>query len=300
MQLQSNSTNHILFVDPSVDNYLSLLHDLNTNTEVFLLDGSKDGIQQITNILASKQNLHSIQILSHGLPAQLHLGNSQLNSKNLQDYSEQLSLWGKALSLRGDILLYGCNLAEGETGQSFIREFSRLTGANVAASDDPTGHSNLGGDWDLEFQVGNITARSVLSEQATKLFAGVLNTNIKGWDATFYSNENFNGNTIRFVDNKITENWDVNNHGVPGQDNDFFSAIWKGYFVPEISGNYSFGMWADDLIQVQINGNSWEHRIGNNKRVENTFLEAGRVYETTVKFREDRGTAMAVFDMTNP
>ncbi|MGL6282504.1 MAG: LamG domain-containing protein, partial [Microcoleaceae cyanobacterium] len=46
--------------------------------------------------------------------------------------------------------------------------------------------------------------------------------------------------------------------------------------------------------------NSWEHRIGNNKRVENTFLEAGRVYETTVKFREDRGTAMAVFDMTNP
>jgi hypothetical protein len=32
-----------------------------------------------------------------------------------------------------DILLYGCNVAAGKSGQAFVNTFSNLTGADVAA-----------------------------------------------------------------------------------------------------------------------------------------------------------------------
>ena len=41
-------------------------------------------------------------------------------------------------------------------GEQFVNQLALLTNADVAASDDLTGHVKLGGDWDLEYQTGNI------------------------------------------------------------------------------------------------------------------------------------------------
>ena len=56
----------------------------------------------------------------------------------------------------GDLLIYGCDLAATERGEQFVDSLARLTGADVAASDDPTGHADLGGDWELEYRSGDI------------------------------------------------------------------------------------------------------------------------------------------------
>ncbi|MEG3894105.1 MULTISPECIES: DUF4347 domain-containing protein [unclassified Microcoleus] len=45
-----------------------------------------------------------------------------------------------------DILLYGCEVAQGDKGNNFISKLSELTGADVAASEDLTGNAKLGGD----------------------------------------------------------------------------------------------------------------------------------------------------------
>jgi len=60
----------------------------------------------------------------------------------------------------GDILLYGCDVAQGEIGQAFIEQLAQLTGADVAASTDLTGAAALGGDWVLEAQAGVVEAAS--------------------------------------------------------------------------------------------------------------------------------------------
>jgi hypothetical protein len=141
MQLQQLAPSNILFIDPSVDNYLGLLNGLLPDTEVFVLDTTEDSIEQITRLLAQRQNLKSIQILSHGSQGSLNLGSIQLNSESLQNYSDHLQTWGKALSLNGDILFYGCDVAKGEKGRSFINTLSKLTGADLTASIDLTGNS---------------------------------------------------------------------------------------------------------------------------------------------------------------
>lgn len=52
------------------------------------------------------------------------------------------------------ILLYGCNVAQGDVGQAFISALASSTGTDVAALTDLTGAAALGGDWAFEAQTG--------------------------------------------------------------------------------------------------------------------------------------------------
>jgi predicted cupin superfamily sugar epimerase len=105
-------------------------------------------------VLANRSDIASVHIVSHGAEGSLQLGASTINSDNLQAYSNSLQQWASALTADADILLYGCDVASGETGEAFVQQLSQLTGADVAASDDLTGSAALGGDWDLEVKNG--------------------------------------------------------------------------------------------------------------------------------------------------
>ena len=72
-----------------------------------------------------------------------------LDSGNLDAYGLQLASIGSALTAIGDILLYGCNVAQGGVGMQFISLLAQITGADVTASDDLTGNENLNGDWEF-------------------------------------------------------------------------------------------------------------------------------------------------------
>ncbi|MCW3027325.1 MAG: outer rane adhesin like protein, partial [Solirubrobacterales bacterium] len=53
-----------------------------------------------------------------------------------------------------DIEFWGCNVAQGSTGQAFVDTVHTLTGATVGASTDATGAAALGGNWVLEDTTG--------------------------------------------------------------------------------------------------------------------------------------------------
>src|SRR4028119_2479807 len=147
---------NVLFVDARVENCDSLARGATADTEVFVLDSTRDGVEQITRILATCSDLDSLQIVSHGREARVQLGSIELCSDNLETYSHLLQQWGKALSERGDILLCGCSVAAGESGAAFVRRLSLIAGANIAASDNLTGSAALGGDWELKCATGGI------------------------------------------------------------------------------------------------------------------------------------------------
>ena len=50
-------------------------------------------------------------------------------------------------------------------GQLAVRNVADLTAADVAASDDITGHNHLGGNWELEVNVGRIESSVIASLQ---------------------------------------------------------------------------------------------------------------------------------------
>jgi len=152
------SSNSVFFIDSRVNGYQEFLDGLAASTEVVLLTGEFDGVDQIAAYLRGRTGIDAIHVISHGSQGALYLGNTVLNSSNLALYESQLSSIGKTLTENGDILLYGCNVAQGNEGVKFISSFSQMTDADIAASVDETGSHTLGGDYELEEKKGNIEA----------------------------------------------------------------------------------------------------------------------------------------------
>ena len=164
----------ILFSDTNINDYETLLAGLGRDVEIHLLNVEEDGVLQIAAILQGRSGFDSIQILSHGSSGSLFLGSSVLNNDNLAGYSAVLSQIGSALSETGDLLLYGCNVAQGEAGLRFIDSLAQYTGADVAASNDLTGQ---GGNWLLEAANGQIEAALAVNETSQYQYAGTLSIN---------------------------------------------------------------------------------------------------------------------------
>ena len=174
--LAVESTN-IVVIDSAVEGYESLFADVPEGSEVFILDSDKDGLKQISDILASFENVDSLHILSHGSEGELALGSTVINSENLDEYNSLLESWKESLSEDADILLYGCDVSGDDAGISFVHDFAEVTGADIAASDDLTGAEVLGGDWDLEYTTGLIESEVITSETYQSTLAVLLNFN---------------------------------------------------------------------------------------------------------------------------
>jgi Domain of unknown function (DUF4347) len=127
---QDVNRSSVLFVDPTVKNYQSLLTGVNPGTEIVILDAFRDGVQQISEALAKSRSLSSIHILSHGDAEGVQLGDARLDYRNLDRYSAQIQGWANHLTADADILFYGCNVAAG--GTQWVSQIDRLTGADAA------------------------------------------------------------------------------------------------------------------------------------------------------------------------
>ncbi|MEA5573574.1 N,N-dimethylformamidase beta subunit family domain-containing protein [Calothrix sp. UHCC 0171] len=172
----SNNPQTIAFVDSGVSDAMTLMADIQADVKI-LLDPTQDGISQISDILKDyNNNLTGIHIISHGNVAQLQLGNSFLSSNSFNQYTEEIQQWNNSLAPGADILLYGCNIANGKEGQVFVNNLSTLTGADVAASTDITGNSLLGGDWILEYSSGSIETTTPFTDSLMNSYAGSLAT----------------------------------------------------------------------------------------------------------------------------
>ncbi|MGB5619636.1 MAG: DUF4347 domain-containing protein, partial [Desulfobacterales bacterium] len=168
----------LVFVNENIADYQQFIADLqggndNRVFEVVVLDADRDGIEQVSEILADRTDLAAVHFITHGTDGQINLGNTWLNGAMLQQNSAAVTGWGEALSETGDILFYGCNIAADSAGQSLLNTISDLTAADVAASDDLTGHADLGGDWALEVATGTVES-ALASGAAQTSWSGLL------------------------------------------------------------------------------------------------------------------------------
>lgn len=170
----------LVFVDTGISDYQQLVDDLIAGRsdvraiEVLALDTGRDGIEQVSAALAERSGLAAVHFITHGSDGQIELGNTGLNSASLEQDRAMVSRWGYALNETGDILFYGCNIAADSAGQSLLNNIAELTGADVAASEDLTGHATSGGDWVLEYTRGAIETGLAFTTTDQQGWTGVL------------------------------------------------------------------------------------------------------------------------------
>jgi len=165
----SNGRRELIFVDANVDDFETLIDGLGEDSsfELIFLDADANGLEQIARELESRSGIDAIHLLSHSDDAELLLGDASISAASLTErYAGELLTIGNALNTGGDILLYGCDLAATADGEDFVSTLAELTGADVAASSDDTGHAARGGDWDLEYRTGAIEASAPFTAAA--------------------------------------------------------------------------------------------------------------------------------------
>jgi Ca2+-binding RTX toxin-like protein len=170
----NSSMNQLIFVDSNVPDHSYLCEKLPANTEVIILNPERNGIEEITEILEKRTKTDTIHVISHGKPGTLLLGNTELNAHNLENYASKIREWGTAFTDKANLLLYGCQVAAGTIGEAFVKELSQLIKVNIAASETLTGNEGLGGNWNLEFTTGKITADLLFNNTNCGDYAHVL------------------------------------------------------------------------------------------------------------------------------
>ena len=175
IDLMSSSPHTVAFVDANIFDAKTLMTSLGADIKI-LLDPSLDGISQITEALEHFQGLTGIDIISHGSAGSVQLGNSSLSADSLPQYIDELQQWRSSLAPGGDILFYGCNVADQEAGKAFVNQLSAITHADIAASTDVTGNIAEGGNWSLEYSTGKIETLTPFTESFMDSYQGLLDT----------------------------------------------------------------------------------------------------------------------------
>ncbi|WP_404301581.1 DUF4347 domain-containing protein [Alicycliphilus denitrificans] len=152
----SANAREIAFVLDNIGDPQGLAVGLPSHVRVHVLDAAGDVLGQIINLLEGQAGLDAIHLFSHGSAGSLNLGKTSLNASTLPGFQDALARIGAALSNDGDILLYGCDVAQGTAGADLIGRLAQATGADIAASTDTTGASALGGNWVLEAASGTV------------------------------------------------------------------------------------------------------------------------------------------------
>jgi hypothetical protein len=146
----------IAFIDAGLPDADALAADLlmqqaaGRRIEVVTIDSSADGLALMSQTLAGRSDIGAVHVLSHGSDGHLQLGRTVLDAQTLMQRAAEIAGWSEALTADADLLLYGCDVAQGAAGRQLVHDLAALTGADVAASTDLTGAAARGGDWALE------------------------------------------------------------------------------------------------------------------------------------------------------
>ncbi|MBV5311314.1 DUF4347 domain-containing protein [Chromatium okenii] len=155
----------VVFIDTGVADWQILRDSIPLQIEVVVLDANADGLAQIAGWTQGRAGYDAIHLFSHGAVGTVQLGGFGLNRHTIDARAGELASIGAVLNKDGDLLLYSCDVAAGEVGSAFVNRLAQLTGADVAASDDLTGNSQLGGDWVLETHSGLVNNRMLASNE---------------------------------------------------------------------------------------------------------------------------------------
>lgn len=111
-------------------------------------------IAAIAQALRPYHNLAALHLIAHGQPGHLYLGHTDVDSDWLLDHRDDIQTWRHALRPQADLLIYGCEVAQGSIGENWLSTWRTILPVDVAAADTPIGGADLGGSSQLDQRRG--------------------------------------------------------------------------------------------------------------------------------------------------
>ncbi len=153
----------------------ALPEDLKSNTHV--LRSGESSLAQVLDLFSRLKDraVDEFHLFSHGAPGTIYLGGEALGFNGL-DESGLLKEWKRVIPEKGEMFLYGCEIAKGQSGHDLITKITTSSYIDVAASVDVTGSKDLGGDWDLEYFTANNHSAVALDFNIAESYQHLLQT----------------------------------------------------------------------------------------------------------------------------
>lgn len=123
-----------------------------------------------------------------------------------------------------------------------------------------------------------------------------------GWFAEYYNGANFESKVLSRIDSAIDFDW---GEGSPanGVNNENFSVRWSAYFVPPVSGSYTFNAYTDDGARVWVDNNlvidNWRQQAVT-KSSGATVLQAGTAVSVVMEYNDVYQVAKAKLTVNFP
>ncbi|WP_041523728.1 tandem-95 repeat protein [Gilvimarinus agarilyticus] len=171
---QGTLVTELVVIDAAVPDKHVLYQGLKPGLAVVEINSQESGVEQLKAVLAQYKNLAAVHIVSHATEGELLLGNSRISAETIKSDVTLSAAFKRSVQKGGDLLFYGCDLADQKAGEAFIDIVHSTTGLDVAASDDKSGRESLNGDWDLEIARGDINTKLAFSDKALTDFSSVL------------------------------------------------------------------------------------------------------------------------------
>ena len=156
LKIETNEKRELYVINGIIPDRDKIISNLGEDAEYIVLD-NQDALDQLLESLDGQGEYDAIHLVTNGGKGYFRMGYDVVDGDYMTDNKASFSRLGDSLTDDGDILIYGCELTANNDGVSLVNFMADITDADIAASDDITGH---GGDWDLEYTVGDIDTKT--------------------------------------------------------------------------------------------------------------------------------------------
>jgi autotransporter-associated beta strand protein len=139
----------LLVVDSGVPDIAALTAAASRPCHVVSLPEAADGLTALIATVEAFGPAEAVHVVGHGAPGRIRLGATDLTCEEIRRRPTHVAALARALA-GAPILLYGCEVAAGESGKAFLDALAIALGAPVRASDAKVGAPALGGGWNLD------------------------------------------------------------------------------------------------------------------------------------------------------
>ena len=156
------AASRLVVIDASLAGHPGIATSFGADATILYQSSSDDLFANVRDALAAEASVSSIHLVGHGAPGSMTLGDVTFSADGVDDLAGGLVAWNRLAAPGADLLLWGCDVAGGD-GASLVDLIREQSGFDVAASIDVTGPAALGGDFDLEYVVGDVTDAGIVA-----------------------------------------------------------------------------------------------------------------------------------------